>query len=260
MNLLLTNDDGYGSKGIETLKARLKECGHKVFVMAPSGNRSGVSHGMAFASLDFVKVAENEWTCSGKPVDCVVSALRSDIFQEKIDVVISGINAGANIGTDILYSGTCAAARQAVMYKVPGIALSIEPCVGCSYEDPTSHSDERYDFSGMAEFAANNLLNLIKLCKLDGKYAFVNVNALSGNKYTEAVICNELAQRTYKDYIYLGEKDSEGVQKSRFTGEMPGTKGGCGCDYSAVYDKKVAVSVVYAEPLACEVDGISFSL
>lgn len=260
MNVLITNDDGYGARGLETLKQKLLENNHRVFVMAPSGNRSGVSHGMTFGSLDFVKVRENEWTCSGKPVDCVVSALRSDIFPEKIDVVISGINAGANIGTDILYSGTCAAARQAVMYGIPGIALSIEPAEGTSYAPPSEELSKKYNFNGMADFAVKNLTNLINLCRLEDKYAFVNVNALSGEKYTEAAVCKNLAQRTYRDYVKLGEKDDRGIQKSEFSGDFPFTKPDEYSDHFAVYKKMVSVSVVYAEPAACEVDGISFSL
>lgn len=260
MNLLLTNDDGYGAAGLECLKNRLKADGHKVYVLAPDGNRSAVSHGMTFASLDFKKINDCEWTCSGKPVDCVVSALRSDMFPEKIDAVLAGINAGFNLGSDIVYSGTCAAARQAVMYNVPGIALSVEPDGDSSYVDPFSAGKLKYDFNGMADFVSRNIEALVGLAKTDVPVAFVNVNAVSGAKYKEAVVCNRLSNRIYDDVVTLGEPVEGNLYKSTFRGNHPESAYEPDSDYTAIAEGKVSVSVVYAEPVACAVDGIDFSL
>lgn len=104
MNLLLTNDDGYSAKGLNVLLDYLSKK-HNVFVVAPEGNRSAVSHCITMHKNLVVKQYDkNVWSCSGSPVDCVVTALKSSLLPTKIDAVISGINAGANIGTDILYS------------------------------------------------------------------------------------------------------------------------------------------------------------
>lgn len=260
MVLLLTNDDGYGAEGIVALEKALEKEGHTVYVMAPSGNRSGMSHGMTFSSLDFKQIEKNKWTCSGKPVDCVVSALKSDIFPEKIEAVLSGINAGANIGTDVLYSGTCAAARQASMYGIPGIALSIEPAAGSSYVKDSEDGKNRYDYSGMVDFVVKNVRTLAGLCRLKSPYAFVNVNALAGKKYDSVEMNGKLAVRNYNDSIFLHEKDSEGMQRSEFRGLPPETTAEDGCDYKSVYSGKISVSVIYAEPVPCPVDCINFSL
>lgn len=263
MTFLLTNDDGYGAEGLEVLKKRLLKDGHTVYVIAPSGNRSAVSHGMTFSSLDFVKISQNEWTCSGNPVDCVVAALSECIFPKKIDAVISGINAGANIGTDVVYSGTCAAARQAVMMGVPGIALSIQP-VGEGHYLVSGAADENvFIYDPMADFAAKNIENLIKLCRVNVPSAFASVNALSLPKYRGVEFCPRLSHRVYKDVVEIKEKNDgeKGCSfESVFYGEVPLSVYAEGNDFHAVVNGKVSVSLINAEPVACAVDGIKFSL
>ena len=128
MKILLANDDGIEAKGIQVLAARLERDGHEVYVIAPDSNRSAVSHHITMYNVNTLKAAgKNRWACSGYPSDCVCIGLKSNLFDFKFDVVISGINEGANMGTDIIYSGTCGAARQAVLDGVPAIALSVDP-------------------------------------------------------------------------------------------------------------------------------------
>ena len=105
MNLLITNDDGYEALGINVLAKELAK-NHTVYVLAPSTNRSAVSHCLSVHnSLEVKKVADNVWTCSGFPADCVSIALQSSLFKDvKFDCVISGINKGPNLGTDIIFS------------------------------------------------------------------------------------------------------------------------------------------------------------
>ena len=130
MTILLTNDDGIQAKGINVIAERLIKDGHEVYVVAPDSNRSAVSHHITIWNVNTLKnQGENRWSCSGYPSDCVCVGLESNLFDFKFDVVVSGINQGANMGTDIIYSGTCGAARQAVLNGVPGIALSVDPLV-----------------------------------------------------------------------------------------------------------------------------------
>lgn len=261
MNLLLTNDDGYGAEGLEILKNRLKKDGHKVYVMAPAGNRSGVSHGMNFDSLEFTKKSETEWTCAGLPVDCVVSSLSSDIFPEKIDAVISGINAGANIGTDVVYSGTCAAARQAAMSGIPGIAVSIQPVGEGHYLLSGPAEENVFYYEPMADFIAGNLEKLIKLSTVKYPSTFVSINALSIKEYQGAVLCNKLSERSYMDLVGIDKNiPLESSVRSTFNGDLPLSSCEEGCDYYAVIHGNVAVNVIYSEPVSACVDGISFSL
>src|SRR5574344_374949 len=146
MKLLLTNDDGYDADGIQTLAACLSR-DNDVYVIAPDRNRSAVSNGITWMKepLKFVRHSENVYSCSGLPADCVIAGLSGELLPFMPDAVISGINKGANIGTDIIYSGTAAAARQAVLYGIPGIALSIES------------SDDVWKYRALARFAADNL-------------------------------------------------------------------------------------------------------
>jgi 5'-nucleotidase len=127
MNILLTNDDGIDGEGLTAFAACLRDkTGHSVYVIAPDTNRSGVSQAISFLSdpLRLIERGPNTWSCSGTPADCVMAGILGAL-PVKPDLVVSGINAGANIGTDILYSGTAAAARQAGLYHIPAVALSL---------------------------------------------------------------------------------------------------------------------------------------
>ena len=198
MNLLLTNDDGYSAIGLNVLLDYLSKK-HNVFVVAPEGNRSAVSHCITMHKNLVVKQYDkNVWSCSGSPVDCVVTVLKSSLLPTKIDAVISGINAGANIGTDILYSGTCAAAREGVLHEIPSVAFSLDITNECNVDYK--------DFEGLADFALKNLESLISLSKTDRPYAFVNVNGLAVPEYKGAVLTKELSHRKYEDFVKLEQK------------------------------------------------------
>jgi 5'-nucleotidase len=127
MNILLTNDDGIESPGLSLLAEALrKRSSHRVFIIAPDMDRSGFSHSIRFLGgpVKLSEKAPDTWACSGSPVDCVIMTLLG-VLPVMPDVVISGINRGANLGTDLVYSGTAAAARQASLGGIPGIALSL---------------------------------------------------------------------------------------------------------------------------------------
>lgn len=127
MTILLTNDDGFASEGIIKLADSLRAEGkHRVLVFAPDSNRSGISHALSllYAPVQITKTGEDSWKCSGNPADCVIVAMRGGIPVVP-DLVLSGINQGENLGTDLVYSGTAAAARQASIMGVPSIALSL---------------------------------------------------------------------------------------------------------------------------------------
>jgi 5'-nucleotidase len=127
MNILLTNDDGIDSPGILLLAEALrKNPAHRVLVLAPDTDRSGYSHSIHFIwnPIRLSARGPDSWACSGTPVDCVIMALMGAL-PVKPDLVVSGINRGANLGTDLVYSGTAAAARQAGLVDVPAIALSL---------------------------------------------------------------------------------------------------------------------------------------
>lgn len=128
MRLLLTNDDGVGAPGLARLYAHLKDLG-EVTVVAPDIERSAVGHAITLS--DPLRVSEYEgpggmhaMAVSGTPADCVKIAVRA-ILGKPPDVVFSGINQGANVGTNVLYSGTVSAATEAAMLGIPAAAVSL---------------------------------------------------------------------------------------------------------------------------------------
>ena len=114
MNILLSNDDGYKADGIRILEEVLASYGHEIYVSAPDSEQSGKSHAMTISGkVTVTEFAPHHFHVSGTPADCIVYSHRCSLFPVAFDVVISGINHGYNLSTDIVFSGTCAAARQA---------------------------------------------------------------------------------------------------------------------------------------------------
>lgn len=135
MKILITNDDGIFAEGIITLAETLAEMG-EVTVVAPSGQRSAVSHGitvrdpLAVKEVEYPVPVKKAYSASGNPADCVRLAV-GDLMPEKPDLLISGINAGPNFGQDIIYSGTVSGAIEGMFYKIPSMAFSLD---GSSYD------------------------------------------------------------------------------------------------------------------------------
>ncbi|TPE52806.1 5'/3'-nucleotidase SurE [Maribrevibacterium harenarium] len=131
MRILISNDDGLDATGIQTL-ATLLGRHYEVFVVAPDRNRSGASNSLTLTRpLTPVRVTPNQLKVDGTPTDCVNLAL-SGVFDRQFDMVISGINHGPNLGDDVIYSGTVAAAMEARHLGRPAIAISL---VGNQYFD-----------------------------------------------------------------------------------------------------------------------------
>ncbi len=127
MYILVTNDDGYQSEGLAALRVALSEVG-EVVVVAPDRNWSAAGHyRKLFDPLRAWEGALPDGSpallCDGTPADCVALAIMG-LLPRKPDLVVSGVNLGANLGTDLLYSGTVAAAMEGIVFGVPGIAVS----------------------------------------------------------------------------------------------------------------------------------------
>lgn len=127
MKLLLTNDDGIESEGILVLARRLSALGHNVTIVAPAQNQSAKSHSLTLHTLQSLKRLSPEgeiekYAFSGTPADCVQFAL--SYLKLQPDAILSGINDGMNLGSDIFYSGTVGAAMEGTFQKIPSLALS----------------------------------------------------------------------------------------------------------------------------------------
>jgi len=130
MNILLSNDDGYLSEGIRAVALEL-QAEHNCTIVAPDSQRSACSHSLTmFQPLTLKKEVLPQingavYSCSGTPADCIKLALFEIFKDKKPDLIISGINAGANLGTDCIYSGTVAAAMEGMISGIPAISLSL---------------------------------------------------------------------------------------------------------------------------------------
>ncbi|MBD2356295.1 5'/3'-nucleotidase SurE [Tolypothrix sp. FACHB-123] len=146
MKLLISNDDGVSALGIRTLANSLAEAGHDVTVVCPDRERSATGHGLTLHQPIRAEIVESifhpnvkAWACDGTPSDCVKLALWA-LLESPPDLVLSGINQGANLGTEILYSGTVSAAMEGIIEGLPSIAFSL-----------ASHTYK--DFQAAARFA-----------------------------------------------------------------------------------------------------------
>src|SRR5580765_8242564 len=124
--ILITNDDGIHSEGIEVLERSLSSVGD-IFVVAPASEMSGASHSLTLARpLRIRQIDERHWTVDGTPTDCVTLALNLILPPEqRPHVCVSGINHGPNLGDDATYSGTVAGAMESTILGVPGLAFSL---------------------------------------------------------------------------------------------------------------------------------------
>jgi 5'-nucleotidase len=128
MHILLTNDDGIHAEGLRRLDAGLREAmpRARISVCAPDREQSASSHALTLTSpLRITRHSKDKYSVTGTPTDCVLLALRALFEDELPDLVISGINHGPNMGEDILYSGTVAAAMEGTICGLPSIALSL---------------------------------------------------------------------------------------------------------------------------------------
>lgn len=124
MHILVSNDDGYGAPGIECLAAAMEAEG-LVTVVAPERDRSGASNSLTLDNpIRVHRIGERGYRVEGTPTDCVHLAI-TGLLSEEPDMVVSGINSGANLGDDVLYSGTVAAAMEGRFLGLPAIAVSL---------------------------------------------------------------------------------------------------------------------------------------
>ncbi len=184
--ILVTNDDGVYAPGLEALHDAVSSLGRAV-VVAPERDNSAVSHSLTMnRPLRVVELAPDKYTLDGTPTDCVTIAINK-ILVRKPDLIVSGINPGANLGDDISYSGTVSAAIEGTMYDIPSLAFSLE-------------GKPPFDFE-VASGVAWKLASMALSCKLPPD-TLLNVNvpslpaeALRGIRFTRQ------GKRIYKDAI-----------------------------------------------------------
>jgi 5'-nucleotidase len=248
MRILLTNDDGISSPGIYLLAKALREAGHRVFMVAPDTNRSACSHSIHFLSgpLKLTEIEKDSFSCSGTPVDCVIVSLLGGIddisistegnginMEKAPDLILSGINAGANLGTDIIYSGTASAARQGSFFGIPSVALSL-----VENENP-------WKWESVVSYIMENLLTIMGYWKAG---TFINVNFPNIDKKPSALVTVFPSMRYYNDRIitYTAPGGSKYCfAKSGKVEDKPDE----GSDWAEVLKGNAALSIVKSQPV-----------
>lgn len=241
MKILISNDDGIAANGIRALTETLaKE--HEVYVVAPDRERSAAGHSLTLHTpLRVEEIEETKngakrtWVTTGTPGDCVKIAINAILSPEEIpDIVISGINHGPNLGSDILYSGTVSCAMEGAMMGIPSIAVSL-----------ASMQSDYEDFIYPAQFV-NALLHKLKDFQFPPKSILnVNIPALEEDDIAGVAI-TELGKKMFTDN-YEKRVDPRGKVYYWMAGELISESTNAKTDIAAVRNNKISITPVTYE-------------
>ena len=185
MIVLLTNDDGVNAKGLLALKKELSRIG-QVWAVAPDREQSATSHSLTLQHpLRINKIGERFYSVDGTPTDAVMLAVHA-ILKRKPDILISGINHGPNMGDDVSYSGTVAAAMEGTILNIPSIAVS-----NVNWDAKHFESAARF-VRKLAKFVLENGLP---------QYTFLNVNVPDRRQAAKGYKITRLGKRVYSDVV-----------------------------------------------------------
>jgi 5'-nucleotidase len=243
MRVLLTNDDGIEAEGLQTLRrALLKVPGLEVAVIAPDGNRSAFARMITTRRPLWVQEVDFDdgttgYATDGTPVDCVRLAKLGLIEGFEADLVVSGINHGSNLGDDITYSGTVAAALEGLLLGVPGIAVSQQSTA----REMDFRLGSQFAFDVAAEFVARVVEELEDVPLAEG--TLLNVNVPAGDP--DGVEVTKLGKRVYKDELKLHAEDEDGARRYWIYGNDPGFQDEPGTDLAAIHGGRIAVTPLH---------------
>ena len=238
MNILVTNDDGIRAPGLKAIVKELSDLG-SVYVVAPDSERSANSHKLTLSGL--LRYEERKMTGAtkayalwGTPADCVHLGF-SFFVKDKIDLVVSGINKGPNLSTDIIYSGTIAAAREAFLYHIPSVALSLA-------------SFTATDFSVTARYGKKILLKYLEREDKQNYFLSVNVPGVPEEEIKGIRICDKTIAVHYHDEFTSEEKNGKTYINIRATQKRSFEESkDLDIDYIAISNNYISVSALQNE-------------
>ena len=241
MRVLITNDDGIQATGLNALRRELMDIeGLEVHVIAPDSNRSATARSITTRSPLWVEEisfrdGSTGYATDGTPVDCVRFA-ELGLIGDRPELIVSGINHGSNLGDDITYSGTVAAALEGIVLGIPAIAIS-QSAGGEAAGLPWGRE---FDFSSSAAFSAE----LVRRAARDPLPAdtLLNVNCPSGAP--SGVEVTHLGKRLYNDELKLVDEDSDGRRRYQIYGYEPSFEDEAGSDLSAIAHERISVTPV----------------
>jgi 5'-nucleotidase len=242
MRVLLTNDDGISAPGLQAARRALRELdGIELDVIAPDSNRSATARSITTRSpltVEEVEFGDGDvgYATDGTPVDCVRFA-ELGLVGGRPDLIVSGINHGANLGDDITYSGTVAAAFEGIVLGIPAVALSQQSSGG-----GMGYVSGRFDFSVAAAFAAELVVRLATESMPEA--TLINVNCPAGEP--QGIEVTKLGKRIYNDELKLvGEESEGGRRRYEIYGWQPGYEEIEGTDLFAVAQGRISVTPIH---------------
>ncbi len=241
MRILLTNDDGISAPGLQALRRALRELdGIELDVIAPDSNRSATARSITTRSplsIEEVEFGDGDrgYATDGTPVDCVRFA-ELGLVGGRPDLIVSGINHGANLGDDITYSGTVAAALEGIVLGIPAVALSQQSSGG-----GMGYVSGRFDFAVAAAFAAELVARLATEAMPEA--TLINVNCPAGEP--SGVEVTKLGKRIYNDELKLVGEEGEGRKRYEIYGWQPGYEEIEGTDLFAVAEGRISVTPIH---------------
>ncbi|MBV9212486.1 MAG: 5'/3'-nucleotidase SurE [Actinobacteria bacterium] len=242
MNVLLTNDDGIQAQGLHALRRSLLDVpGIDLAVIAPDSNRSATARSITTReplSIEEVEFDDGTigYATDGTPVDCVRFAVLG-LTESQPELIVSGINHGTNLGDDITYSGTVAAALEGVVLGIPAIAVS-QQAIGGQMDFAAG---VRFDFETAAAFTARLVEELEEVPIPAGTLLNINV---PDRDVTGARACR-LGKRIYRDRLELTGEDEAGRRSYRIYGHKPGFHEEEGTDFEAMGEGAIAVTPLH---------------
>jgi len=242
VRVLLTNDDGIEAEGLQALRrALLGVDGIELAVIAPDSNRSAIGRGITTRRALWVQEVDFGdggvgYATDGTPVDCVRFAALGLVEGFKAELIVSGINHGSNLGDDITYSGTVAAALEGVVLGLPGIAVSQQSTA----REMDFRLGKRFEFEAAAAFTAR-MVEEIEDVPLPGG-TLLNVNFPGGE--IGGVEVARLGKRIYRDELVLQEEQSK-RRRYRIYGDEPDYERQEGTDLAAVAEGRVAITPIH---------------
>ncbi len=220
--ILISNDDGINSEGLHKLHETLKNLG-EVFVVAPDRDQSAVSHSLSlYRPLRIEQISENVYTVDGTPTDCVNIAVNGILKDRKIDIVVSGINKGENLGDDITYSGTVSAAMEGALLGVPSIAVSLATKVDFNFEAAAHYAKLIAEYVLRSNLPPATILNVNVPHMPKGDIRGVLVTRQGKRVYGEPIV--EKVDPRGKKYYWIGgyELGSVDIENSDITAVKDG--------------------------------------
>jgi len=242
VRVLITNDDGIGAQGIHALRRAVQSVeGVEASVIAPDSNRSATARSITTRSPLWVEEVRFDdgtsgFATDGTPVDCVRFA-ELGLLGSRPDLIVSGINHGANLGDDVTYSGTVAAALEGIVLGIPAIAVSQQSVKG----EMGWHFGGTLDFSVAASLCAELVRVLIERPLSEG--TLLNVNCPAGE--VTGIEVTRLGKRLYDDELRLVESDDEGRKRYRIYGFEPSFEDEPGTDLAAQARGRVSLTPLH---------------